>query len=1515
MSYDNNDVEYEQDRDREHDQNAPKKADVLIQSTQTIVSKQEELGEQTKLAISRIDEAIELCNKNSQEASSLLEHSTEMFDKLHAENSALKQELLYLAKQSENIYAGLAEKLNEIGLKTQAQSPEEPAVGKEYYELADRLNEIYDRLAEMTARIDAISTGKAEGDLNEKFAILYDKIDAVAVDNAKPVQSMDGTAIMDRLDRIMESVRKNEGAHSMLADKFEILSMRVEQFGIESARTQPVNVYPQPAAAYPSPVQPAEIDYDKLASKVADILSVRENVSPDYIASKVAEQIIMPEQVGAEIDTQKIAEEVAALIDVKPAEQTFDEDAIVAKLADKVGEIVTEAKAEPLDREALADMLADRVGEIVCEAKPIDEDAFADKLAERLSSNEVAATSVASVPAEIDEQALADAIAQRLNSVETVAAVPAEIDEQALADAIAERLNITSENEVTSDTVEFDDDALVEKIASRIEAVIAESAPAVADVNIDQEELADSIALKVGSLKPEDFEILVDDAGCASITKEITEKLDYQVISDIIADKLRDILDLNAANAPDYEDMAERISEKITVAGINEDAIADKAAAVLSNYLPEFDTEEIADKVTGAVIDVVSAMPQPTLDSEAICNEITERLIERQQESDYDLTIDDDGISKITAIVTEEVGKDTEARFAKLEESLAKIQELLEPVEEESGEEQTDDIEVRFDRLEDGIARLQELLEPAEEETAEGEEEQTDDIEVRFDRLEDGIARIQEMLEPVEEETAEGEEDIEYVEDVGEEQTDGVDVRLERIEDGIARIQEMLTPEEEEETEEYFEEESDADEEVEEPEEEEIEGEEELSLAEVVATEIEKGTASRFDKVEEDIAKIYELVSNIVVEEEVTAEQVDSGVEYEDADYSHLSEIVACEIEKGVSSRLDNVEEKLTSLTEMFENGIEEEVEEGVGAFDSVSADGLEVRFDRLEDGIARIQELLEAEEEEPEEEEPEEAAEETVEEADGEEEYTEVEDGEAEYPEEDISEEEYARISEMLTQIESNLSSRFDSVEEKITSLTELMTVEEEETEYADEEGSAETEDEIIEETDGEEEYAVEDDGEYARLSEIVSARFDSVEEKINTLTELISGSDEEYAEEEYEDATEEDYTKLSEIVAAEVEKGVAARFDSVEDNIRKINAMVAGLAVSGVVANGEQPNSEFNVRLYEQFDKVAYDIKKISEYVSGDVPVISNERMDRISNEIAKIAQLVEGELSLETNARLDKLQEEFEKLNTMLGGTTDSEDSERLERLEGGVDAIKDMLIGGAVMSTTEETAATQTAEPEYDEQELVTVSDLVKPIATVEEEDEEDDGDFLLSALDMDNFSEDERMPGEFGDFENGVDFENMMKYNRSFIARIIQSDDNTKQYYGAVKHALLSYKKVNSNVAWGNERFNKGRETIARMKIRGKTLVIYLALDPNEYKTSVYHHADVSDNKSVLGTPMMIKVKSPLGVRKAIRLIDEMLAKRDGEKREVPERDYAAMYPYETIAELIEDGLVKDVRKK
>lgn len=306
----------------------------------------------------------------------------------------------------------------------------------------------------------------------------------------------------------------------------------------------------------------------------------------------------------------------------------------------------------------------------------------------------------------------------------------------------------------------------------------------------------------------------------------------------------------------------------------------------------------------------------------------------------------------------------------------------------------------------------------------------------------------------------------------------------------------------------------------------------------------------------------------------------------------------------------------------------------------------------------------------------------------------------------------------------------------------------------------------------------------------------------------------------------------------------------------------------------------------------------------------VIDDEGLTRITDSIS-------GEMARDNGERYAKVDGELERIKEEYG--------KRFDKLDGDVEEIKKMLLSGIVVAAANnETAPCEAVEEVQPEEELVTVSDIVGEEAQEEvieesaeenadgEEDEEEDEDIDEIVEDLDeNLTDGEIMPDGIS---GGVDFANMMKYNRSFIARIIQGSDEQKTYYGRVKTALLSYKKVNSNVAWGSERFNKGRETIARFKIRGKTLCLYLALDPDEFPTSVYHQVDVSDNKSMHGTPMMVKVKSPLGVKKAIRLIDAMLEKRNGEKHRVAERDYAAMYPYETMEELIEDGLVKDVSK-
>lgn len=603
------------------------------------------------------------------------------------------------------------------------------------------------------------------------------------------------------------------------------------------------------------------------------------------------------------------------------------------------------AATQDVDYDLLVDKIIARlpVQDVVPQA--IDYDLLADKLAQRMPSQELAATTALPVNVSVADRAidyeyLADKIVSRMPVQEYVSPdyiaskvaeqivvpeVTAEVDSETIADLVADKLG-------TAPAGEIDYDYLAAKVAQQIEIPEVQNyaAAAYADApvhyEINEDELADAIALRVGSLKPEDFEIIVDDEGCESISKEIIDRLDYDAIATAVAEKLSEANAEVEEEEPDYDEMAARISEKITVAGVNEDAIADKAAAALSNYIPELDTDEIADKVAEQII---NALPTVAVDNEEISSAVATKIIESQQDNDYEIVIDDDGVDRMSDSVSEKIYQSNDERFTAIDNQIAEIKEIL---------------------------------------------------------------------------------------------------------------------------------------------------------------------------------KNLKVVQNVVIAPEEKVEEV-----------------------------------------------VEEPVEEPVE--------------------------------------------------------------------------------------------------EEELVTVTDVI---------------------------------------------------EDVEEPV---------------EEVAEEAVEEEPVQPAPVVI------VAAKSD-------------------------------------------------------------------------------------------------------------------------------------------------------------------------------DDDDDGD----------------SDGEGEEDENGVDFLNMMRYNRSFIARIIQSSDDTKNYYGTVRNALLSYRKVNSNIAWGAERFHKGRETIARFKIRGKTLVLYMAIDPKEIEYSVYHQKDVSNNKSLHGTPTMIKIKSPRGVKKAVRLVDLMLEKRDGIKRPVPERDYAAMYPYETMEELIEDGLVKDVNK-
>ncbi len=162
------------------------------------------------------------------------------------------------------------------------------------------------------------------------------------------------------------------------------------------------------------------------------------------------------------------------------------------------------------------------------------------------------------------------------------------------------------------------------------------------------------------------------------------------------------------------------------------------------------------------------------------------------------------------------------------------------------------------------------------------------------------------------------------------------------------------------------------------------------------------------------------------------------------------------------------------------------------------------------------------------------------------------------------------------------------------------------------------------------------------------------------------------------------------------------------------------------------------------------------------------------------------------------------------------------------------------------------------------------------------------------------------------YEESVDA-GILRYDRSFTARLIQSDDETKHWYTLIKNELLSYKKIKARMSWKKESFKFGKEIIAKFGFRGKTLCLSLALDPADYIDSKYKLEDVSENKSFIYTPSMYRIKNSRRVKYAIELIQTIM-ERIGAKR-IEDRIAEDYYlPYEGLVQLIDKKLVKRIIK-
>lgn len=161
----------------------------------------------------------------------------------------------------------------------------------------------------------------------------------------------------------------------------------------------------------------------------------------------------------------------------------------------------------------------------------------------------------------------------------------------------------------------------------------------------------------------------------------------------------------------------------------------------------------------------------------------------------------------------------------------------------------------------------------------------------------------------------------------------------------------------------------------------------------------------------------------------------------------------------------------------------------------------------------------------------------------------------------------------------------------------------------------------------------------------------------------------------------------------------------------------------------------------------------------------------------------------------------------------------------------------------------------------------------------------------------------------------------LRYNRSFTARMIQSEDSVKQWYTLIKNELLNYNKVKARMSWKKETFRVSgsaiagggeAQTVARLSHRGKTLCLFLPLDPKDYEDSKYKIESAGTKGSYAETPCLYRIKNEKRMRYALELIDAVMEKLGVKRVDRPSEDF--FFPYEGTVELIEKGLIKRVIK-
>ncbi len=187
---------------------------------------------------------------------------------------------------------------------------------------------------------------------------------------------------------------------------------------------------------------------------------------------------------------------------------------------------------------------------------------------------------------------------------------------------------------------------------------------------------------------------------------------------------------------------------------------------------------------------------------------------------------------------------------------------------------------------------------------------------------------------------------------------------------------------------------------------------------------------------------------------------------------------------------------------------------------------------------------------------------------------------------------------------------------------------------------------------------------------------------------------------------------------------------------------------------------------------------------------------------------------------------------------------------------------------------------------------------------EESEDEDDSDDTEEASDSKSASSPQATEVVFDEATKKY---RIIKTKRTYECKISMLSDDVKKYYDTLRNRLLSYDFKCSQTKTC-EKFKVKRDTVAILKVIGKQVSLYLALNPSDFVDTKYKGKDLSEKVSYKATPFQYKTKTERKTNWAVELID-MLAKKYGFEQNPNAKDekFARAIPSMTEEELIEKG--------